>query len=175
MQHLGTQPLETARLRLDRLRLEQAADYTHIWDPEPIDEAVIQARAESLARRIAQFDRPEGYCWGLYRKQDGRLVGEIFAVNQDDRTRSCEIAYGTAPTWRNQGYMSEALAAVLRFLLLQVGYNRVQAGHLADNPASGRVMQKTGMTYEGTLRQDNLNPEGQLTDSKIYSMIRDDL
>ena len=66
MQHLGTQPLETARLRLDRLRLEQAADYTHIWDPEPIDEAAIQARAESLARRIAQFDRPEGYCWGLY-------------------------------------------------------------------------------------------------------------
>ena len=175
MQHLGTQPLETARLRLDRLTLEKLHDYVHIWDDEPIDEAAVRARADSLEKRIAWFDRPAGYCWGLYRRQDGRLVGEIFAVNQDERTRSCEIAYGTAPAWRNQGYMSEALAAVLRFLLLQVGYNRVQAGHLVDNPASGRVMQKAGMVYEGTLRQDNLNPQGQLTDSKIYSMIRDDL
>ena len=51
--------------------------------------------------------------------------------------------------------------------------NRVCATHDSNNPKSGRVMQKAGMKYEGTLRQAGLNMQG-VYDSVCYSLIRSD-
>ena len=85
------------------------------------------------------------------------------------------MAYEVKAKYRNKGYASEALKRVLKFLLVEVEYNRISAGHLADNPASGRVMEKAGMKYEGTHRQDNRNHEGILTDSRLYAILREDL
>ena len=47
---------------------------------------------------------------------------------------------------RGRGYASEALRAVLDFALNVVGYRSVTAKHAMENPASGRVMQKAGMS-----------------------------
>ena len=70
----------------------------------------------------------------------------------------------------------EALKSILEFLLTEVNYNRVEGGHFSDNPASGRVMEKSGMKYEGTLRQSNINwKTGKFIDSKLYGIIKNDL
>lgn len=49
--------------------------------------------------------------------------------------------------------MTEAVSAVIDFFIKDVGFNRVNAAHAHENPASGKVMQKCGMVYEGTARQ----------------------
>jgi RimJ/RimL family protein N-acetyltransferase len=51
--------------------------------------------------------------------------------------------------------------------------NRIQARHMTKNPASGRVMQKVGMKYEGTLRQ-SLFRWGKFEDAAIYSILQDE-
>jgi RimJ/RimL family protein N-acetyltransferase len=56
------------------------------------------------------------------------------------------------PFW-NHGYCSEAARALVTYGFEQMGLHRIYAFHFARNPASGRVMQKAGMTCEGTLRQ----------------------
>ncbi len=104
-----------------------------------------------------------------------KIIGGILTVDANEKMLSCEIGYTINPKFRNKGYASEALKRVLDFLLIEVEYNRIQAGHLADNPASGRVMEKAGMKYEGTLRQDNRNHEGILTNSKVYGILREDM
>lgn len=177
MNHPGTIPLRTDRLLLRPLEMTDARAYAAVWAEAPVvwEPPFSDEQTVGLRKRIARLDHPYVYDWGIVLQAVGTLIGEIFTVRHDENTLSCEIAYGIAREHRDHGYASEALARVLPFLLLEAGYNRVQAGHLADNPASGRVMEKAGMKYEGTLRQDNRNRAGVLTDSRIYSMIRGDI
>jgi len=56
------------------------------------------------------------------------------------------------PYW-NQGYCTEAARAVVKYGFEVLGLNRIFSRHFASNPASGRVLQKIGMRYEGTLRE----------------------
>jgi [ribosomal protein S5]-alanine N-acetyltransferase len=175
MNHSGTIVLETERLILRPLRLADAEYYTAIWNSNAWIPPFSIEQTDKLQKRISQYRRIDIYDWGIALKATDTVVGEILTVNNDDKMLSCEIAYSMNQRHRNKGYTTEALAYVLKYLLLEVGYNRIQAGHLADNPASGRVMEKAGMVYEGTLRQDNRNADGVLTDSKIYSMILTDI
>lgn len=177
MNNLSTRVLETNRLILRPLKLSDAENYSSVWakHPKVWEPPFSTEQTDSLRKRILQYDRADCYDWGIALKTSDTIIGEIFTVNNDEKMLSCEMVYGMAEKHRNNGYTSEALACVLKYLLLEVGYNRIQAGHLADNPASGRVMEKAGMVYEGTLRQDNRNDDGVLTDSRIYSMIRDDI
>jgi len=52
-----------------------------------------------------------------------------------------------------KGIMTEAVRRIIRFAFEEMGLNRVEAVHIPENEASGRVMQKAGMMYEGLLRQ----------------------
>ncbi len=56
------------------------------------------------------------------------------------------------PYW-NQGYGTEAVNAVLAYEFNQWHLHRIYAPHFLNNPASGRVLQKVGMTYEGRMRE----------------------
>jgi ribosomal-protein-alanine N-acetyltransferase len=65
------------------------------------------------------------------------------------------------------------LKKVLHFALLEVGVNRVEAFHAVANPASGRVMQKAGMTLEGHARQKYRSHNG-LESSDLYAILAED-
>jgi RimJ/RimL family protein N-acetyltransferase len=56
------------------------------------------------------------------------------------------------PFW-NKGYCTEAARAVIGYGFETLALHRIHACHLASNPASGRVMQKVGMQYEGCQRE----------------------
>jgi len=47
----------------------------------------------------------------------------------------------------NHGIMSEACKRVVQFAFEEVGFQKIYSYHHADNPASGKVMQKSGMQY----------------------------
>ena len=51
--------------------------------------------------------------------------------------------------------------------------NRIEARHDANNPKSGRVMAKCGMTCEGTHRQAGRNNQG-VCDDVYYAILRSD-
>ena len=114
------------------------------------------------------------YDWEIVEKHTGNLIGKIAFFDIDEKLRSCTIGYHTEENHRNKGYMTEAVACVLRFMILEVGFNRISGGHQSDNPASGRVMAKAGMKYEGTSRKDFMNEDGTVVDSTGYSMIKQD-
>ena len=71
---------------------------------------------------------------------------------------------------RNKGYASEAVKAVIEYCFSKLDLKRVQAIHSINNPASGRVLEKAGMTYEGTLRLYN-----GIHNEKMYSAIKEDI
>jgi len=74
--------------------------------------------------------------------------------------------------WR-RGIMAEALSALIGFLFDEVGFNRIEADHDPNNPASGRVMEKAGMTFEGTMRRAGLSNQG-IIDVSRWAVLRSD-
>lgn len=49
--------------------------------------------------------------------------------------------------------------------------HRVMAKHDVENPASGEVMKKCGMTYEGRLKEYYLRHDGTYSDALVYGII----
>ena len=71
-----------------------------------------------------------------------------------------------------RGYMTEALSAFLPELFDRFPMNRIVADHFADNPASGRVLQKMGFEKTGEemgISKARLEPAPLIT----YAVTRD--
>jgi ribosomal-protein-alanine N-acetyltransferase len=64
-----------------------------------------------------------------------------------------DLGYWMGVEFWNRGYSTEAAQAVIDAAFGTLGLKRVQASHLSSNPASGRVMQKIGMKFEGISHQ----------------------
>lgn len=103
-------------------------------------------------------------------RESNLLIGAI-GLELDGQNQSAELGYWIGKPYWNQGYATEAAQAVLAYGFRELGLNRVQARHFTKNPASGRVMQKIGMTYEGTLRQ-SIYRFGCFEDAALYSILR---
>ena len=179
VQHRGTQTIETERLVLRRFEADDAqAMYDHwassdtvtrylLWPTHPsVDES-----RRVLAEWIAAYASPEKYEWAIVPRELGQPVGSIGAFGYDEATCSIEVGYVLGERWWHQGYMSEALGAVIDYLFGQVGLLRVWAEHDPANPHSGMVMRHCGMVYEGTLRQAHRNNQG-ICDTCVHGILR---
>lgn len=181
MTHLGTVPLETERLILRRFVKSDAQDVFNNWasDPEVTKylgwppHSDISVTRKFMRKRLRAYARKDYYSWAIALKETGRVIGTIAANRHNDATASVTIGYVIGKAWWNQGYMTEALRAVIKFFFEECGMNRVEAMHDPRNPGSGRVMQKAGMIYEGTLRQADWSNQG-VGDKACYAILASD-
>ena len=67
--------------------------------------------------------------------------------------------------------MYAVFKAIIPFFFKEVGVNRIESQHDPNNPNSGKVMQKCGLKYEGTLRQADWNNKG-IVDACMYSLLK---
>ena len=65
------------------------------------------------------------------------------------------MGYCLSQDYWDMGIMTEALRAVVRYILDNIGYDWIQARHEVENEASGRVMEKSGFRYAGTYDLEN--------------------
>jgi len=103
-------------------------------------------------------------------RETGEVVGMI-GVHVNAEHQHGEVGYWIGVPYQGRGYASEAARAVIDYAFSELKLNKVFAEHFARNPASGRVMQKAGMTYEGTLRQHH-RKWGEFVDAAMYSILR---
>lgn len=182
MKQKGTCPIETARLYLGRFTMNDVYAVYENWAKDPYVTRFLTWPAhinpditrQILLEWIESYLKPDFYQWGITRKDDpGTPIGTISAVKIDEETETVSIGYCLGRDWWNQGIMSEALWGVIRFFFEEVHLNRVEACHDINNPASGKVMEKCHMTYEGTLRQGGRNNQG-IADLAVYSILREE-
>jgi ribosomal-protein-alanine N-acetyltransferase len=179
MNNIGTKNIETERLILRKWRIEDANDvffYCSDATANLYPHKNIEETKNALRTWIEEYNKLNTYEWGIELKNCNKIIGVIFVLNQNEKTKSCEIAYVISKIYWNKGYATEALHSVLRYLINDVGYARVEGGHFIDNPASGKVMEKAGMKYETTKQQNIYNcATGTYKDSIIYRIEKDDL
>ncbi len=100
---------------------------------------------------------------------DGTLVGTI-ALDLEPPHRRAQLGnWIGVPYWGN-GYATEAGRSVLDHGFGELGLNRIYAYCFTRNPASARVLQKLGMTPEGTRRRHALK-WGEYLDEEVFGIL----
>ena len=181
LNHRGTKTLETERLILRQFRVEDAEPMFRNWasDPEVTKYLTWAPHANvEISRLVAAswvngYADPKTYQWAIEWKESAEPIGSISAVHVDDRTGAVAIGYCIGRAYWGRGVMPEALRAVIAFFFAEVGANSVRACHDPHNPNSGRVMQKCGMTREGTFRRVGFSNQG-ICDEVWYSILREE-
>ena len=172
--------LETPRLILRRLEMRDAPDlFDYSRDPQVAKHVLWDAQTSVSEARayvrymLSRYRAGEPASWGIEEKETGRVVGTIGYMWYQRDNNACEVGYSLVRRRWNRGYMTEALAEVLRFSFEELGVHRVEAQHEVENAASGAVMRKCGMRKEGTLR-GRLYNKGRYVDVDLYAMLRED-
>lgn len=178
MTHKGTQTITTRRLTLRRFQPEDAQDMFENWaNDERVTRFLTwtphgspELTKQLLSIWCAAYENPNNYNWVI--EKDGKAIGSISMVRMDEESENAELGYCLGHAYWNQGIMAEAAKAVIDYLFREVGFHRIEIGHAVKNPASGRVAQRCGLTYEGTKREFYKCASGEFLDIAEYGILR---
>lgn len=169
MTHLGTVSLHIDRLELRRLTFDDCQVMFDHWAGDPQVTRYLRwnahrdwtVTAEYLHELEKYYADPTFYNWGICLK-NGTLIGSIGVGRAEKEasqgwqtlpaalqgTETWEAGYALGHPWWGHGYATEALKAVLEFWFNQVGAPWLFICHAVENPASSRVIEKAGFTYD---------------------------
>ncbi|WP_152655334.1 GNAT family N-acetyltransferase [Oceanobacillus sp. CFH 90083] len=171
--------LETERLLLREMKQEDLQDvHSYASDPELTTFLTWEAH-QTLADTeafikllITQYKKGTGEAWAIVWKENKRVIGTMDLV-WNQKQYSAELAYAISREYWRKGIGTEAAKAVLRFGFEELKLERIYARCYPDNIASYRLMEKSGMIYEGTLRK-SMQRKGKQEDARIYSILKDE-
>lgn len=177
MQYVVFHNLETPRLILRDIRMEDVQEYyERLWGDGDVCRYLLHNPHQDIGESyeqiqdiLRQYEAGKFYRWGITEKGDDSLIGIIGLVRIDEETSQCSFAYLLACDYWNRGYGTEALREVIRFAFEELELKRIVADHMAENPASGAVMRKAGMTHIGT-EKGKYEKQCVLHDAEVYEI-----
>ena len=172
--------LQTERLMLRSLTLEDAQDVQHFAGERDVAATLIRiphpyedGMAEEWIRSCYDtFEKEEGLHFAIALRTDGNFIG-VVGLQLDQENERAELGYWIGKPHWNHGYATEAARAVVAHGFEVLKLNRIYAYHFKRNPASGRVLEKVGMRYEGCRRQ-HTKKWGNFEDSMGYGILKAD-
>src|SRR5262245_56457007 len=146
---------------------EVAATTLNIPHPYP------EGAAEGwIARQAEAWAEGTDAGFAIFEREGESLVGGI-GLRLVTGHRRGELGYWIAvPHW-NRGYCTEAAHEMLRYGFEELALHRIYASHFANNPASGRVMEKIGMRHEGR-RRGHVLKWGEFVDLEDYAVLAEE-
>src|SRR5688572_29240224 len=107
-------------------------------------------------------------------ERDGEAIGGVGVDRRSDvRTGTGEIGYWVAEPFWGQGIATAAVHFITEYAFRAFPFVRLQASVFDSNPASARVLEKAGYTFEGRLRRA-YTKDGRVGDLLVYARLRDD-
>jgi RimJ/RimL family protein N-acetyltransferase len=173
-----TQPiLETARLRLRPFEFQDADLITSLLNCReiaamtrsidfPYEPAMAQTWLEGLGPSWASG---EAAVFAICERTTSGLIGAI-GLEVCEENHLAELGYWVGREYWGCGFATEAAQRIIQFGFEELGLNRIVAHHMIQNPASGRVLEKSGFVHEGTLRR-HYRKWGKFHDAAIYGVL----
>lgn len=172
--------IQTGRLLLRKITLADASDMFEyaskpetteylLWEPHPS----YSYTAELIRHLQRGYSDGRYFDFALELKQTGKMIGTAGFTSLDLKNNTGEAGYVINPSFRNNGFATEALSAIINIAFMTLRLNRLEAKYIDGNFASLRVMKKCGMQFEGILRQKML-VKGRYRDIGICSLLREE-
>lgn len=181
----GVQSIETKRLLLApptlnhfdawaRLREKSRVflePYEPTWPKDDLTKAAFKRRLKRYQRNERESN---GIAYLIFKRSDNTLVGGI-TISRILRgvAQSCAMGYWVGEPYVQQGYMSEAVVAILPEIFIEQNFHRLEAACLPHNIASVRVLEKAGFQREGYARE-YLKIAGKWQDHILFAMLESD-
>lgn len=170
--------IEAERLRLrciEESDIEQIYDIfsdakvMRYWSTPPIetiDDAV------ALFQEIEQSNLQGTYLkWGVALKPTDKVIGTVTLFNLDQTQGRAEIGYAQAQAYWGQGYIHEALQALLSYAFNDMNMRRLEADVDPRNAASIKTLERLGFQREGFLRE-RWHVAGEIQDAFFYGLLK---
>ncbi len=181
---LPPRTFETERLKLRALKPEDSKLIFNLYASDPVATKYMSFKCTGRLEDTEAFVIPAAsyflgkpseikhFVWVLELKSTGEPIGTTGIGPKNDYALTG--GYILNQKWWGHGYASEAWKCILDWAKTQPRVYRIDAWHDLDNPASGRVMQKAGMTFEGILRKNAMVPNtGDIPrDEAVYAWVR---
>lgn len=157
-----------------RLR-EEGRDYLAPWEPAWADDHLTR---KAFTNRVywAQRSVANGSAVPLFliRREDQALLGAITLDNiRRGPAQAGTLGYWTGQRYARQGYMSEAVCAVVHYAFTRLDLSRIEAACLPENTASRGLLERCGFKYEG-VAQSYLQINGRWRTHVLYACLRSD-
>ena len=180
MRHAGTQTIKMSRLTLRKFELADAEMMFTNWaSDDDISRFMRWATHKSVAETKAiignwvdGYKENTCYHWGIC-IEGGEMIGSVGVMITAEYDFKAEFGYCIGRRWWGQGYVTEAVKAVIDYMFCNTDIARIEAYHSVDNPASGKVMAKAGMRHEGFAHHKYKNRDG-FQDCDLYGIVRDE-
>ncbi|MBD2120439.1 GNAT family N-acetyltransferase [Trichocoleus sp. FACHB-262] len=170
--------LETKRLCLRQLSLLDAKDVFEIFSNEEITKYYDLAtfitieRAEQFINQMNEkFATNKGIRWAIALKSTNRLIGTCGYNAVYSSSRRAVIGYELKREHWKQGYMQEALHAMIEYGFAELQLNRLEAFVIPGNERSIQVLSKLGFIEEGILREYGFWKD-QFWDMQCFSLLK---
>ena len=182
MKHLGTCNLKTSRLYLRRFKVSDAQMVYDNWSSDeevtryvtwPAHKDIITTKRILMDWQL-YYQSPNAYQWAIVDRETDEVIGSIslYEFHRRGMRHQCELGYCLSKHYWNKGLMTEAASRVLEFAFKEIGVDSVIAKHDVRNVASGRVMQKLGMTHDKLVTRAVLNGKGEWVDCDTYIIFK---
>jgi len=169
--------LETPRLLLKELNPAITDHIYTSWtdaqlsDYLGITEAELAAERENYRKGLTTF-RLSFKHFLLVHKATDIVIGKAGFHSWHLPHARAEIGYSLfIENVKQQGYMTEALAAILAYGFDELKLNRIEAFASPRNEPSMRLLQRFGFTREGLLREHYFK-NGRMEDSACFGLLR---
>ena len=133
----------------------------------------LKVKIERLRTFRADFDLSKNYVYGVFDPKETELVGGT-GLHPRIGSKAFEIGYWIHVNHINKGYATEISAALTKVAFEIEHVNRVEIHCDPNNIRSAAIPKKLGYIYEATLRNRCENIEGELIDSMIWSLLKED-
>ena len=174
--------LQTRRLALKELLSTDLTDVHQLHSCPEVDEfntlgipASIQTTENLLKEWMEQQEvTPRmSYTFSIRLNHTDQFIGLIALNLGKPNFRIAEVWYKLHPAYWRQGFAKEALKALFQFAFLDLRLHRIEAGCAVENIASISVLEKVGMTREGSKRKV-LPIRGSWIDNYTYAILESD-
>jgi [ribosomal protein S5]-alanine N-acetyltransferase len=139
-----------------------------LWTTNEFSKFNFRARIKHYQQQIRD---DASYPFFVFHHEEGHLLGAVTASNvRRGVAQMCSVGYWMGESFTRQGYMTEALAALLDHAFGDLALHRVEAACLAQNTASIKLLQRNGFLYEGVARK-YLQIAGNWQDHMLFARL----
>ena len=130
-----------------------------------------EAAAGFLAEIQENFRRRTSMKWGIAELERDQVIGTVTLFNLNLDNRRAEVGYGLDRAFWRQGYITEALEALLSYAFDVLQLHRLEADVDPRNAGSIRTLEKLGFQREGYLRE-RWHVNGEIQDALFYGLLQ---
>ncbi len=153
----------------------ESRDFLTPWEPSWASDELTNG---AFRRRIKRYQKESrldsAYAFFVFRSSDDTLVGGCTLSNvRRGVTQCCALGYWIGERFARQGYMYDAVRALIPFVFSTLGLHRIEAACLPTNEASQNLLVKAGFRQEGIARR-YLQINGEWRDHVLFALLEDE-